>query len=342
LHWDTNCPEWADVPEAYEYLRREEMTWWEWERELRNAVELYSLRRLAADLVTGILELNDRRRRELIRDRGPSPETALPLTSTVVCGDCREELPRLPAGSVGLAFTSIPYFNARPEYAWFRSYGDFLREMWDIFREVIRVLESGRFLVVNVSHILQSRRCRNESSRRLAIPFYVAMMLEAEGLEFVDDIIWKKPAGAGRGRSRKFAQLRKPLYYKPEPVTERLLVYRKPSGKPIEYHVRTHPDQAAVQASIIRGDWERTDVWEINPVRSSGHPAPFPLEMAEKVVRCYSLQGDVVLDPCAGIGTVGIACLGLDRRYYLIERVKRYVDEFYSWMHRLGLGDMRP
>jgi len=49
-----------------------------------------------------------------------------------------------------------------------------------------------------------------------------------------------------------------------------------------------------------------------------------------------ALQGDVVLDPFAGIGTVGIACLGLDRRYYLIERVKRYVDEFYSWKDRLS------
>ena len=108
------------------------------------------------------------------------------------------------------------------------------------------------------------------------------------------------------------------------------------SGKPIEYHVRTHPDQAAVQASIILGDIERTDVWEISPVQSPVHPAPFPLELAEKVVRYYSIQGDLVLDPFAGIGTVGIACLGLDRRYYLIERQEKYLDEFHRWKRRLG------
>jgi DNA modification methylase len=342
LHLETNCPEWAGIPEVYEYLRQPEMAWWEWERELRNAVELYSLHRLAADPVTGILESNDRRRRELIRDRELSQETALPLSSTVVCGDCREELAELPIGSVSLVFTSIPYFNARTEYAQYESYQSYLVEMREAFRQVIRVLQSGRFLVVNVSHILQPRRCRYESCRRLALPSHLAMMLEAQGLEFVDEIVWKKPAGAGCGRSRKFAQFPIPLYYKPEPVTERLLVYSKPSGNLIEYHVRNHPDQAAVQASIVQGRWERTDVWEINPVRSSVHPAPFPLELAEKVVRYYSLQGDLVLDPCAGIGTVGIACLRWGRRYFLIERVKRYVDEFYSWKDRLGLGDMRP
>jgi DNA modification methylase len=243
---------------------------------------------------------------------------------------------------VSLVFTSIPYFNARPEYALYPSYSAFLDEMRDVFRELMRVLEGGRFFVVNVSHILQPRRCRNDSSRRLALPCHLAMMLEAQGLEFVDEIVWKKPAGAGCGRGRKFAQLRVPLYYRPEPVTERLLVFRKPSGRLIEYHVRNHLDQAAVRASIIRGDFQQTDVWEINPVRSPVHPAPFPLELAQHVVRYYSIQGDMVLDPFAGVGTVGIACLGLERRYYLIEWVKTYVDEFYRWMHRLGLGDMRP
>jgi DNA modification methylase len=336
VHLETNCREAVCLPDIYMHFRRQEMTWWEWQRELRSAVELYSLRKLAADPLTCIVELNDRRRRELIRDREPPQETALPLSSTVVCGDCKEALPCLPAQSVGLVFTSIPYFNARPEYALYQSYEAFLGEIRDVLGEVIRVLESGRFLVVNVSHVLQPRRCRNDSSRRLALPCHLAMMLEAEGLEFVDEIVWKKPDGAGCGRSRKFSQFPFPLYYKSEPVTERLLVYRKSSGKRVEHHVRDHPDQAAVRASMIQGDFGRTDVWEINPVRSPVHPAPFPLELAERVVERYSFKGDLVLDPFAGIGTVGIACLGLARRYYLIERVKTYVEEFYSWKGRLS------
>jgi DNA modification methylase len=56
----------------------------------------------------------------------------------------------------------------------------------------------------------------------------------------------------------------------------------------------------------------------------------------------YSFQGDLVLDPFAGIGTVGIACLGLERRYYLVERVKAYVDEFARWRDRLGCSSPIP
>jgi hypothetical protein len=152
-----------------------------------------------ANPVTAIVEANDRRRHELIRDWELSQGTALPLSSTVVRGDCKEVLPCLPAESAGLIFTSIPYFNARPEYAWYESFGDYLGEMWDVLPKVIRVLQSGRFLVVNVSPILQRRRCRSESSRRLALHFYVAMMLEAQGLECVDEIIWRtfRPSSLG-------------------------------------------------------------------------------------------------------------------------------------------------
>jgi DNA modification methylase len=58
--------------------------------------------------------------------------------------------------------------------------------------------------------------------------------------------------------------------------------------------------------------------------------------LAERVVERYSFQGDLVLDPFAGIGTVGIACLGLARRYYLIERKQKYLDEFHRWKRQLG------
>jgi hypothetical protein len=88
LYFETNCRVAVGLREIYEHFRRQEMMCWEWERELRNAVELHSLRKLAADPITAIVELNDRRRRELIRDRELSQGTALPLSSTVVCGDC--------------------------------------------------------------------------------------------------------------------------------------------------------------------------------------------------------------------------------------------------------------
>lgn len=82
----------------------------------------------------------------------------------------------------------------------------------------------------------------------------------------------------------------------------------------------------AVQASKIGDDYERTNVWRIQPATNSPHPAAFPLELAEKVIRYYSFKGDVVMDPFAGSGTVGAAAARLGRRFVLFEINPQYVD----------------
>jgi DNA modification methylase len=76
------------------------------------------------------------------------------------------------------------------------------------------------------------------------------------------------------------------------------------------------------------GDYETTNVRQLSPSSSPVHPATFPVELAERVIRYYSFKVDLVLDPFAGIGTVGTAALNLDRRFYLIEKRRKYVDHF--------------
>ncbi len=148
-----------------------------------------------------------------------------------------------------------------------------------------------------------------------------------EGYDFIDDIVWEKPEGAGwaTGRGRRFAADRNPLQYKPVPVTEYVLVYRKHTDRLIDWNIRSHPDQEAVRDSRIEDDYERTNVWRIKPAHDTRHPAVFPLELAEKVITYYSFRGDVVLDPFAGIGTTGKAAAKLGRRYVLIEQNAGYV-----------------
>jgi DNA modification methylase len=162
--------------------------------------------------------------------------------------------------------------------------------------------------------------------------------LVEEGYDFVDDIIWEKPEGAGwaTGRGRRFAADRHPLQYKPVPVTEYVLVYRKRTPRLIDWNIRAHPDQELVKASRIGDDYERTNVWRIKPVHDPRHPAIFPVELAEKIIAYYSFKGDVVLDPFAGIGTVGKAASKLGRRFVLIEQNPEYVaimrEEAVSWL----------
>jgi DNA modification methylase len=159
-----------------------------------------------------------------------------------------------------------------------------------------------------------------------------------EGYDFIDDILWVKPEGAGwaTGRGRRFAADRNPLQYKPVPVTEYILVYRKHTSKLIDWCIRAHPDRALVKASKIGDGYEHTNLWRITPAHDERHPAIFPAELAEKVITYYSFKGDVVLDPFAGMGTVGKAAVKLGRRFVLIERDVRYVEiirsEAKTWL----------
>jgi DNA modification methylase len=262
------------------------------------------------------------------RTRAPAIVSS-PLGNTIIQGDSEETLADLPAGSVDLAFTSPPYFNARPGYSDYVSYADYLLKIRSVIRQVHRVLAEGRFFVMNVAPVLVRRASRSEASRRIAVPFDMHRLFTQEGFTFIDDIIWEKPSGAGwaTGRGRRFAADRTPLQYKAVPVTEYILVYRKESDQLIDWNIRNHPDRDALERSKIVGDYERTNIWRITPTSSKLHPAVFPPELAERVIRYYSFEGDVVLDPFAGIGTVGEASVRLGRRFVLAENDPGYVQE---------------
>ena len=245
----------------------------------------------------------------------------------------------MPAGSIGLVFTSPPYYNARPEYTDYVTYEDYLLKLRQVIRQAHRVLAEGRFFAINISPVLIRRAHRNRSSRRIAVPFDVHHLFVEEGYDFMDDIIWVKPEGAGwaTGRGRRFAADRQPLQYKPVPVTEYVLVYRKHTERLLDWNIRSHPDPEAVTASRIEDGYERTNVWRIKPSHSKRHPAVFPVELAERVVRYYSFIGDAVLDPFAGSGTTGQAAAQLGRRFVLVDNEVRYAAAMASAVrHWLG------
>ena len=261
------------------------------------------------------------------------------LANTIRLGDSEEELAEMPNGCVDLVFTSPPYFNAKPEYAEYISYEDYLQKMKRIIHQCHRVLNEGRFFVLNVSPVLLRRASRNEASKRIAVPFDFHRLFIEEGFEFIDDIIWVKPEGAGwaTGRGRRFAADRNPLQYKPVPVTEYVLVYRKKSDRLIDWLIRKHPDQQALLESKIEDGYDVTNVWRLPPAHNKKHPAVFPVELAEKVIRYYSIKNDVVLDPFAGTGTTGRAAIKLGRRFAMIERDTEYMDTIKEYFEPLTI-----
>lgn len=290
---------------------------------------------------------------ETLRARKSEPYSLSKLRNTIGQGDCVDLIDQMPAGSVDLIFTSPPYFNARPEYSEYEVYEQYLLTMRAVIRRCARVLADGRFFVMNSSPVLLRRSTRNEASRRIAVPFDLHRIFIEEGFDFIDDIIWVKPEGAGwaTGRGRRFAADRNPLQYKAVPVTEYVMVYRKRTDRLIDWHIRNHPDPQSVRESKIPDGYEKTNIWRINPSARSDHPASFPVALAERVVRYYSFKGDVVLDPFAGSGTVGAAAAKLGRRFALFEINPAYIKlmqaDVDTWLgkdadHILWLGCKPP
>ncbi len=250
--------------------------------------------------------------------------TAIP--NKVILGNCIDVLEEFPPNAVQLVFTSPPYYNAKPEYTEFVDYQEYLNFMRKVILRTHSILSEGRFFVINVSPVLIRRSSRATSSKRIPIPFDLHKIFDNVGFEFIDDIIWVKPEGAGwnLGRGRRFKADRKPLQYKPVPITEYILVYRKKTDKLIDWNLRKHHDPTLIEESKILEDYDVTNVWKIHPAHSKIHPAVFPEKLAKKVIKYYSFKDDMVLDPFAGIGTVGRVAYRLNRRFLLIDNEPKY------------------
>lgn len=268
--------------------------------------------------------------RNAVRSKAPAPRIASPLSSPdalknlMVCGDALQVLRTVPDESVHLTFTSPPYYNAR-DYTLYPSYEAYLDFLTEVFREVHRVTKEGRFFVLNTSPVLVPRMSRQHSSKRYAIPFDLNPRITELGFEFIDDIIWVKPAPSAKNRNGGFYRHRKPLGYKANSVVEYVMVYRKATDKLIDWNMRQYPEEV-VEASRVQGKYEPTNLWSIAPASDSVHSAVFPVELASQVIQLYSYKGDLVLDPFAGRGTVGYAALLLERYFFLIEQEPTYVE----------------
>nr|WP_254259000.1 site-specific DNA-methyltransferase [Lactobacillus helveticus] len=232
-----------------------------------------------------------------------------------------------------MIFTSPPYYNAKTEYSEFLTYDKYLAFIKEIVEEATRVLIPGKFFVMDSSPVLIPRIDRNHSSTRLAVPYDIHKIFMDLGYEFIDDIYWVKPEGAGwsAGRGRRFAADRHPMQYKAVPVTENIMVYimvyRKKSDHLIDWFIKKNPHQKDVEASRIEDPYEVTNIWRINPAKDRRHPAVFPKELAERVIKYYSFKNDYVLDPFGGLATTAKAAIDLNRHFISIELEKKYFDD---------------
>ncbi len=232
--------------------------------------------------------------------------------------DCKETMSRFNNNHIDLVVTSPPYFNAR-DYSQYNSVQDYMAEMKTIFGLIYDKLKESRMCVVNISPVLVERKKRSEQSYRIPLPFYFVPMMEEIGFEFLEDIVWLKPEGSAPNRNGGFFRHRKPVAYKPNIITEYVFVFKKPAPFLIDKIIKNE--------SLVEDGYERTNVWRLNPETSSWHPAPFPESLAERIVKYYSYEGDLVYDCFAGSGTVGRVCEKLNRKAILSEINNEYAQK---------------
>lgn len=253
------------------------------------------------------------------------------LKNVVVHGDVRDVLKFVPDESIHLTFTSPPYYNAR-DYSIYRSYKEYLEFLTEVFKEVHRVTKEGRFFLLNTSPIIIPRMSRQHSSKRYPIPFDIHPHLIDMGWEFIDDIVWVKPEASVKNRNAGFLQHRKPLAYKPNPVTEYVMVYRKKTEKLIDWSLRQY-SREIIEKSKIRGEYESSNTWKIDPTFDKVHSAVFPVELCIRVIEFYSYVDDLVFDPFAGSGTFGKAALKLGRYFFMTEKEDNYISRMSQEIH---------
>lgn len=262
----------------------------------------------------------------------PHAETYPFLKNVVINGDVRDVLKLVPNESIHLTFTSPPYYNAR-DYSIYPSYEAYLKFLEEVFIETYRITKEGRFLIVNTSPVIVPRISRAHSSKRYPIPFDLHHRLTQMGWEFIDDIVWMKPEYSVKNRIGGFQQHRKPLAYKPNSVTEYLMVYRKQTDKLIDWNIRQYDLQTVVDSKVKDG-FESTNIWQICPKSDKIHSAIFPIDLCKRVIEYYSFKGDLVFDPFAGSGTLGRTAKSLGRKFFLTEKELKYFEYMQSFQSK--------
>jgi site-specific DNA-methyltransferase (adenine-specific) len=247
----------------------------------------------------------------------------------LIRGDARD-LSFIPNETVHLVLTSPPYWNLKrynehpKQLGHIQEYEEFVAEIEKVWRHVLRVLVPGGRLVCVVGDVCVSRR---EYGRHLVFPLHsdICVTCRKIGFDNLNPIIWHKISNASYEVANGSKFLGKP--YEPNSIIkndiEFILMQRKPGA------YRKPTDEQRKASKIKKQDFDEwfQQIWRIPGASTREHPAPFPLELATRIVRMFSFTGDTVLDPFCGTGTTMAAALQNQRNSIGIE-----IDEEYCRM----------
>jgi DNA modification methylase len=232
-------------------------------------------------------------------------------------------------GSVHLVLTSPPYWTLKEyresdgQLGAVSDYEQFLHELEKVWRHCYAALAPGGRLICVVGDVCLSRRRNN--GRHTVVPLHASIQEQCRriGFDNLAPIIWYKISNAAYEVENGSSFLGKP--YEPNAVIkndiEYILMQRKSGG------YRSPSVHTRVLSVISAENYQKwfQQVWNgVTGASTREHPAPYPLELAERLIRMFSFVGDTVLDPFMGTGTTNIAASTWGRNSIGVE-----VDEHY-------------
>ena len=251
----------------------------------------------------------------------------VPTKHSLFHGDARR-MSVLGPESIHLVLTSPPYWTLKEyrrtegQLGHVSDYEEFLTQLDLVWEHCYRVLVPGGRLICVVGDVCLSRR--KNDGRHTVVPLHASIQEHCRkiGFDNLAPIIWHKIANAVYEVENGSSFLGKP--YEPNSVIkndiEFILMERKPGG------YRT-PDLSTRILSVISADHRKwfQQIWTgLTGASTRYHPAPFPLELAERLIRMFSFVGDTVLDPFMGTGTTTISAAKCGRNSIAFE-----IDEEY-------------
>jgi site-specific DNA-methyltransferase (adenine-specific) len=216
--------------------------------------------------------------------------------NVVHCASSRD-MRELPDNSIHLMVTSPPY-NVGKEYDKDYSLNEYLGLLLDVFSETYRVLINGGRACINVANI----------GRKPYIPLnsHISDLMNRIGFNMRGEIIWNKSASVGSSTAwGSWQSASNPTL---RDVHEYILIFSKGTYS-----------RKGGKSRITKEEFlEFTkSIWNFPAVSAKkiGHPSPFPLELPTRLIKLYSFEGDIVLDPFLGSGQTAIAALNLNCKY---------------------------
>ncbi len=237
----------------------------------------------------------------------------VPTTHDLHLADARD-MSGVPDKSVHLVVTSPPYWTLKEyrktkgQLGYVEDYEEFLAELDKVWTHCHRVLVPGGRLICVVGDVCLSRR--QNDGRHTVVPLHSSIQEHCRqiGYDNLAPIIWHKIANAAYEVENGSTFLGKP--YEPNAVIkndiEFILMERKHGGY-------RSPSIAARILSVISAEnhqrWFQQIWTDVTGASTKHHPAPYPLELADRLVRMFSFVGDTVLDPFLGTGTTSLAAM---------------------------------